>query len=71
MHPRDWTKGSITSIEKKWSLNIQESIGAQARQWKNGVKKGTIKEKYKGTHQFLDRIRKITEDVSIDHLQYF
>ncbi|XP_023341787.1 otoferlin, partial [Eurytemora carolleeae] len=39
-----------------------ETIGGQARQWKLGVKKGTIKEKYKGALGFLDRLKKLVED---------
>jgi hypothetical protein len=40
-------------------------MGAQARQWKLGVKRATVREKYKGTQAFLDRLKRITEDVSM------
>jgi hypothetical protein len=45
-------------------------MGAQARQWKLGVKRATVREKYKGTQAFLDRLKRITEDVSIKHFTF-
>ena len=42
-----------------------ETIGVQAKQWKNLTNRATLKEKYKGAQGFLDRIRSLVEDVSV------
>ena len=42
-----------------------ETIGVQAKQWKNLTNRATLKEKYKGAQGFLDRIRSLIEDVSV------
>ena len=42
----------------------QETIGAQAKQWKVLTNRATVKEKYKGAQGFLERMRSLVEDVS-------
>ena len=39
-------------------------MGGQARQWKVGVKRATLRETYKGAQACLDRLKRITEEVS-------
>ena len=41
----------------------QETIGAQAKQWKAVTNRASVKEKYKGAQGFLDRMRSLVEDV--------
>ena len=45
-------------------LMCQETIGAQAKQWKVLTNRATVKEKYKGAQGFLERMRSLVEDVS-------
>ena len=39
-----------------------ESIGGQARAWRTGITRATVREKYRGGQGFLDRLRRLSED---------
>ena len=39
-----------------------ESIGGQARAWRSGITRATVREKYRGAQGFLDRLRRLGED---------
>ena len=56
---------------KTENVFIQETIGAQAKQWKSLTNRATVKEKYKGAQGFLERIKSLVEDVSKHKLQYY